>query len=271
MSRTLPIDAIAGYAKIAKSSVDESINGIYEVEIRNELLASYSHIMGSNDTSGRFVTHSKKDIGLISREGNEISQFHQGAGDDALLNLMLLLQTMPDQALLILDEVEASFHPKAQRRFVKFLTELVRKKKLQVIMSTHSPYILDELPPEGRILVKKLHDGSRIVQYGVSTNYAMGEIDEDLHPDLHVYVEDREAKVLLLEILKRDEHVFSRVEVKEVGDAEIVKTLGRLCRNNKLPTRGIAILDGDVGTMQTTTAFTCLPTQGLPKKLFLPI
>ena len=247
ISRTLPLDATAGYAKIAKLSAHESINGFQAVEIRAELMASYSHIMGSNDTTGRFVTHNKKDIGLISRSGNEISQFHQGAGEDALLDLMLLLQTIPDQALLILDEIEASFHPKAQRRLIKFLTEPVRKKKLQVILSTHSPYILEELPPESRILVQKLHDGSRVVQYGISTNYAMGVIDEDLHPDLHIYVEDREARILLLEILKKDEQVFSRVEVKEVGDAEAVKTLGRLCRNNKLPTKGIAVLDGDAG------------------------
>ena len=123
----------------------------------------------------------------------------------------------------------------------------MRKKKLQVLLSTHSPYILEELPPEGRILIQKLHDGSRVIQYGVSTNYAMGVIDEELHPDLHIYVEDRESRILLSEILKKDANVFSRVEIKEVGDAEVVKTLGRLCRNNKLPTKGLAVLDGDAG------------------------
>jgi predicted ATPase len=244
ISRTLPLDATAGYAKIAKQSVVEMGK---DIDIDKELMMHYSNIMGATYTTGRFINANNKEIGLLTREYGEITQFHQGAGEDSLLDLMKVLQKVPEQALLVIDEVEASLHPKAQRRLVNFLTLLARKKKIQVIMSTHSPYILEELPPEGRILIQRLHDGSRDIQYGVSSNYAMDVIDDEEHPELYIYVEDRESKILLSEILKRNMEVFARVKIMDVGDAEVVKAIGKLCRNNKLPNRGIAVLDGDAG------------------------
>jgi predicted ATPase len=245
ISRTLPLDATAGYAKIAKLTIEDVGK---DTIIPNDLMVQYSHIMSGNYSNARF-THAttNKEVGILTRDYGEISQFHQGAGEDSLLDLMRVLQTIPDQALLIIDEVDASLHPKAQRRLANFLITFARKKKLQVVLSTHSPYIFEEIPPDGRIFIQKLSDGSRDIQYGVSTNYAMGLIDDERHPDLYIYVEDREAKVFVLEILKKEPSIWNRVEAKEVGDIEVVKTIGRLCKNNKLPNRGIAILDGDAG------------------------
>ena len=245
----------------------EIIGDAEHVEINSDLMSHYSHIMSGNYSSGRFMSANKKEVGFLSRGEEEISQFHQGAGEDALLDLMQLLQSIPEQALLIIDEVETSFHPKAQRRLIRFLTELVRKKKLQVILSTHSPYILDELPAEGRILIQKLYDGRRDIQYGISTNYAMGMIDDENIPDLYVYVEDKESKILLSEIIKtRDANVFSRIDIKEVGDVSVVKALGKLCRNNKLPNKGVAVLDGDANR-DTNGNCLYLPSNKAPEKL----
>jgi predicted ATPase len=245
ISRTLPLDATAGYAKIAQQAVEELGKDVSS--IGSPLMEAYSHIMGGEYSTGRFVNASNKEVGLLNRGYGEISQFHQGAGEDSLLDLWKILQTIPEQALLVIDEVDASLHPKAQRRLIKFLLTFARKRKIQVILSTHSPYILEEIPPEGRILIQKLHAGSRDIQYCVSSNYAMCVIDDEKHPDLYIYVEDKEAKTLLLEIIKKDNEVFSRVAIKDVGNTEVVKTLGRLCRNKKLPDKGIAVLDGDAG------------------------
>jgi hypothetical protein len=238
-----------------------------ELVISEDLMKQYSHIMSENYSSGKFVQPLiNKNVGLLTTEEHgQISQFHQGAGEDALLDLMRILQTIPDTALLIIDEVDASLHPKAQRRLVRFLVQLARQKKIQVILSTHSPYILEEIPPEGRILVQKLSDGTRNIQYGVSTNYAMGLIDDERHPDLFIYVEDREAKILVQEML-RQESIFSRIDIIEVGDVEVVKTMGKLCRNKKLPNRGIAILDGDAGHDANGNCL-YLPSDRAPEKL----
>jgi predicted ATP-dependent endonuclease of OLD family len=90
-------------------------------------------------------------VGLLQREWGEVSQFHQGAGEDATLDLFRTLQNVPQNALLVIDEVEASLHPRAQRRLIRFLLWLSRIKRVQIILSTHSPYVLEELPQEARV------------------------------------------------------------------------------------------------------------------------
>ena len=69
-------------------------------------------------------------IGLLTKSYGEISQFHQGAGEDSILDTFKLLQDIPNQSLLVIDEVENSLHPQAQRRFVKCLLKLSRVKKI---------------------------------------------------------------------------------------------------------------------------------------------
>ncbi|MDR1649992.1 MAG: AAA family ATPase [Synergistaceae bacterium] len=262
ISRTLPLDATAGYAKIAKLSSEIIAE---DVVISDALLQDFSHIMGGSYSAARFVQpQPKREVGLLTNLSGEISQFHQAAGEDELLDFMRVLDTIPETALLIVDEVEASLHPKAQRRFINFLLKIARQKKLQIILSTHSPYILEELPPEGRILIQKLSNGEKDIQYGVSANYAMGVIDELRHPDLYIYVEDKESAALVREIIDGGEELLGRIEIRHVGSADVVKTLGRLCRQDRLPTSGIAIIDGDVG--RDTDDYLALPTDKAPER-----
>jgi predicted ATPase len=55
-----------------------------------------------------------------------------------------------DQAdLIMLDDVELGLHPKAQRDLMRQLRMVQEKNpKLQIIVSTHSPYVIDEFKPE---------------------------------------------------------------------------------------------------------------------------
>ena len=152
ISRTLPLDASVGYAKIARLAAEE----IESDEISDAFRDRLSHVLGRNYTKARFATSDvdkKRQVGLLEREWGELSQFHQGAGEDATLDLFRTLQGIPDNSLLLIDEVEASLHPRAQRRLVRFLLWLARQRRIQVILSTHSPYVLQELPQEARILL----------------------------------------------------------------------------------------------------------------------
>jgi len=146
ISRTLPLDATAGYAKIAKIASEETGN---EIELNDESMRNLSYVLGQEYARARFIgtnINVSREVGLLTKECGEISQFHQGAGEDSMLDTFKLLQTIPNQSLLVIDEVENSLHPQAQRRFVQYLLKLARIKKLQIILSTHSPFVLEELP-----------------------------------------------------------------------------------------------------------------------------
>lgn len=246
ISRTLPLDASVGYAKIARLAAAE----IESTDINDVFRERLSHVLGRNYKKARFATSdvdSKRQVGLLEREWGELSQFHQGAGEDATLDLFRTLQGLPDNSLLLIDEVEASLHPRAQRRLVRFLLWLARQRRIQIILSTHSPFVLQELPQEARILLLPGPQGLSVV-YGVSADFAMSRLDDEVHPDVYVFVEDRDAEVLLREILASSEdtaQLLHRVAINPVGPANVVAMLGSLGKTGKLPYRSIAILDGD--------------------------
>jgi hypothetical protein len=239
-------DASVGYAKIARLAAAE----VESADINDAFRERLSHVLGRSYSKARFATSDvdkKRPIGLLEREWGELSQFHQGAGEDATLDLFRTLQGVPENSLLLIDEVEASLHPRAQRRLVRFLLWLARQRRVQVILSTHSPYVLQELPQEARILLLPCPQGLSVV-YGVSAEFAMSRLDDEVHPEAHVFVDDREAEILLREILASSEEsgkLLHRIAIDPVGPANVVAMLGTLGRAGKLPHRSAAVIDGD--------------------------
>jgi hypothetical protein len=246
ISRTLPLDASAGYARIARLAAEE----IESAEIGDDFRARLSHVLGREYKKARFATSdadTKRQVGLLEREWGELSQFHQGAGEDATLDLFRTLQGIPQNSLLIIDEVEASLHPRAQRRLTRFLLWLSRQRRIQVLLSTHSPYVLQELPQEARILLLPGPQGLSVV-HGVSPEFAMTRLDDESHPEVFVFVEDRNAAILLREILASSEKtagLIGRISISAVGPSNVVEMLGKLAKGGKLPYKAVAVVDGD--------------------------
>lgn len=246
VARTLPLDATAGYAKVARLAAGENSTEPLSEEFRGHL----SHILGRKYQNARFAApdvSEKRTVGLLQREFGEISQFHQGAGEDTSLDLMRALQEVPKNSLVIIDEVEASLHPRAQRRLINFLLQLSRLRRIQIIVSTHSPYVLEELPPEARVLLLPTTEGPSVL-YGASPEFALTKLDEIVHPEAFLYVEDRSGEVWLREIIARHTDgatILSRIKISPVGPANVVKMMGQLAYDKKLPQAGLGILDGD--------------------------
>jgi len=246
IARTLPRDATAGYVKIAKQAASE----LSSIELNQKSKELLSYVLGRSYQTARFAKTNiakSRDIGLLRREnGREVSQFHQGAGESATLDLARALQELPDYSLLIIDEIENSLHPKAQRRLIRSLLTMARQRKLQVILSTHSEYVLEELPPEARIFLQPTTSGITVIPEP-SPDLAMSRLDDFRRPEFNIFVEDEEAKILLREILLRStfrEHLET-TEILSVGPANVVKMLGKLGNDRTLPFWAIGVVDGD--------------------------
>jgi len=265
VARTLPLDATAGYAKVARLAAGEISTEALSDEFREKL----SYILGREYQDARFAApdvNEKRPVGLLRREFGEISQFHQGAGEDTSLDLMRALQVVPQNSLIIVDEVEASLHPKAQRRLINFFIELSRQRRAQVIVSTHSPYILEELPPEARILLLPTTVGPSVV-YGASPEFSLTKLDDVSHPEAFLYVEDPFAEIWAREILAAHPDggdLLSHIKISAVGPANVVVMMGKLASEGKLPQPGIGVLDGD---QEAKPGCTVLPGGRAPEQV----
>ncbi len=78
--------------------------------------------------------------------GKSIPAQAMSSGSLLTLALLTLVHTSNSGATLLLDDIEQGLHPRAQRELITALrTLLALRTDLQVIFTTHSPYILDEL------------------------------------------------------------------------------------------------------------------------------
>lgn len=242
LSRIQPVSARVGYVKLLKGGVSEKVHTAFD----DDRLCRFSQIMGRTyAAAGISITSAdpRRTVAVLSRDAARYSGFHQGAGEIAAAEL--LASDFPRYGLVLIDEVETSLHPRAQRRLIRDLARVAREQELQVILTTHSPYVLEEIPPEGRIY---LMDGSagRTVVTGVSPEFAMTRMDDEKYPECDVYVEDKRAETLVSEVLvAANRDLRARVQLIAFGSAEVGKSLGQMVKGKRFPRPSLVFLDGD--------------------------
>jgi predicted ATPase len=89
-----------------------------------------------------------QEVILDMNTGDRIPAHAISEGTMITLGLLTVLMSPNRPKLVLLDDIEQGLHPNAQRELVNVLKEIIQANQdLQIIFSTHSPYIVDELAP----------------------------------------------------------------------------------------------------------------------------
>ena len=177
--------------------------------------------------------------------GNYTEAF-AGSGESAVVKLIHQVYEAKKGTLVLLDEPEVSLHPGAQKRLLDFLLNQSYLKGLQVVLSTHSPAIVEELPKEAIVLLHQTPDGMFLPKSGIESDLAFQYIGHTNTKKTKVIVEDSAGKELFIACLKLyDSEAVNSVDVVyHAGGAEdIIKeavVFSRLNENNIY-----FLLDGD--------------------------
>jgi hypothetical protein len=76
-----------------------------------------------------------------------------------VLGLMTIVYGLRSTRLLLVDDIERALHPKAQRTLVEHLMKMTAGEAgLQIVCTTHSPYLLDAVDPEDVLVVRAAPD-----------------------------------------------------------------------------------------------------------------
>jgi predicted ATPase len=96
-----------------------------------------------------------------------------------IVGLLAGLQGPPRPNLVLLDDLDHGLHPKAQRDFIAQLRKVLEQHpKMQIVATTHSPYLLDSLEAKEVRLTALKADGS----------VACARLDE--HPDFEKWKDE---------------------------------------------------------------------------------
>lgn len=244
LRRIQPVSARVGYTRLANPGVNE----VSAIDFERTRLSRFSAIMGKTyDLAKMALTDAdvKRTVPVIGQHDTLYSGFHQGGGETTTAEL--LQRDIPRYSLLLIDEIESSLHPRAQRRLVRDLAALCRESELQVVLTTHSPYVLEELPLAARACIIQTK-GRREIVIGVSPEFAMTKMDDVQHAECDLYVEDHHAAILLGEILiAKEPSLRQRCRTIPFGAASVGKALGGMVQGERFPRPTCVFLDGDSG------------------------
>lgn len=102
----------------------------------------------------RLSSGAKNLLFAEQKGGAAYSELHMAAGERAVLRLASAIAQLRD-ALVLVDEVETGLHPWVQQLLMLQLQQLALLNNLQVVVTTHSPVVLDCVPEHGRIFLER--------------------------------------------------------------------------------------------------------------------
>lgn len=181
--------------------------------LSDETRVRISQILGRPYPTAEVLNGSRYAIRRSGREGGYTS-FNMGTGEDALIGLLAKLEAVPEGALVVIEELETGLHPAAQQKATRALVEIAAARKLQVVGSTHSHHVLDQLPRQSRVLLIREGESHRAIS-APSTQLALAEIAESSECELLVLCEDEFAASLIRRMLSKS--LRRRVSVRSCG------------------------------------------------------
>ncbi|RMH77337.1 MAG: ATP-binding protein [Cyanobacteria bacterium J007] len=120
----------------------------------------------SIEVNGKFISYEEsqemtgQEVVLDMNTGDRIPAHSMSEGTILSLGLLTVLMNPNQPNLILLDDIEQGLHPKAQRELMTVFKEILEDNpNLQIIFSTHSPYIIDELQPSQVHIMSNSYSG----------------------------------------------------------------------------------------------------------------
>ncbi len=173
-------------------------------------------------------SHINKIAYLIQpSNGDSYSSYNAASGEEALLNILLDIFNAPNNSLILIDEIEAGFHPIIQRKLADIIEYVSWHHKKQFIITTHSPTMMAAFSQKSRVFIDIKSDGSYESILKIAKNAAFSKMDSIAYPLINLYCEDEEAKfilrALLIEINQMHKHFDRLINIITSGPANEVK------------------------------------------------
>ncbi|MBQ9414507.1 MAG: AAA family ATPase, partial [Clostridia bacterium] len=225
--------------------------GIQKRPLSSEYIRYLSKVLEYNYSEVNDLSHESYHI-RTCRKNQSYSSFNMGAGEDAIMILLSYIQSMPDNSLCIIEEIELGIHPAALSKLAEVIQEIALNKKMQFIISSHSRDFIDNLPRCARILLQRFEDHCHVFN-DPTTRYAISTMSVRPEAELYIYCEDDLAKRIILKSLSNNTR--RRVEIIEIGSKSAFIKMLEYHRKAMPKMKSLFVWDGDVSDGEAKSQF----------------
>ena len=204
----------------ASSDIKNGLNEVFHTRKFDNL--KYVTIRSMRGRQKRL--HRSNRLYVIYDGSNVYSEMNFSLGERLVLNTLDFFQEIPNNVLLLIDEIELALHPTAQISFYDYVKKLANSKKLTCIISTHSSSLIKAA--SSRIYLDN-NDGVISVLKKCEPAYILRDLTlfVDNRPDYLFLVEDIMAFRYLNAVLRKyqqTEDKYVAVKITCVGGYEQV-------------------------------------------------
>lgn len=244
-----------------------------QTDLDADLIAFAHRVLPFKYRGLKLLTLKGKDLLFADREDatTAYSEFHMSAGERALLRISKDISRLRN-ALILIDEIEAGLHPFTQQQVMLELQRLALRNNLQIIVTSHSPVVLESVPPEGRVFLERTVDNVRVQPpYRDIFQRAFYGRPQD---KLSVLCEDNVAEGLILGVLDQLNPQLNltpdNITVgRDTGKDQFAQHVDALGKFNLLD-EFVLVLDGDAQEVLPQITQAAARYNRIVKPLFLP-
>ncbi|HDX8895117.1 AAA family ATPase [Klebsiella michiganensis] len=240
----------------------------YITDNREEIKTMNNQLLLKNN--GNSVTATKGTIDSMVVHGDNYDHESVSVGEDnvgqiiqAIFSFKRLSETYPDYhgGILLIDEADAGLFPAAQVELIKILAKAAKSYDLQIIMTSHSPLIIEDIYHRSLLddkAFKTIYLTDTFGDIQTKNNLSWAEINADLHvetvrinndislPKANVYFEDKEGYDFFKQIIvdRKINKIINPLGNINISCSAILDLMAR-----KIPeftTKSLIVLDGDV-------------------------
>lgn len=217
-----------------------------------------------------------RDILVAEAEGRggvRYSEFHMSSGERTILRISKDIADLRD-ALILIDEVDTGLHPYTQQQVMLELQRIALRQRLQIVVASHSPVVLDCVPPEGRKFLDRDDATNDVRLMPAYRDIFQKSLYGQSRETLSILCEDEVAEGIILGVLdvlqpklglRHDDFTIGR----NTGSAEFPAHVRMLGKFGKLADF-LFVLDGDARGMAPRMRKAARDYDQLIEPLYLP-
>ncbi|ODG98120.1 ATPase [Nostoc sp. KVJ20] len=135
---------LAGLSKKRKAEVEAALSNYIKELPEGDIQKVWAQKVGRFRTDAMLYSQEEWKPGHIT----EIDARSMSDGTLRFLAIITALLTRPEGSQIVIEEIDNGLHPSRAGLLVRILREIGQKRKIDILLTTHNPALLDALGPE---------------------------------------------------------------------------------------------------------------------------